>query len=91
MGMSLGEEMGAWERGRKGEIHSSWWYRGLNLPFFQRLIIHARTINMQIYRFNFMGFVLFFLFVDVIDGRGLQIFLLHEDVSLQYYIPAVAR
>ena len=29
--------------------------------------------------------------IDVIDGRGLQIFLLHEDVSLQYYIPAVAR
>lgn len=29
--------------------------------------------------------------LDVIDGRGLQIFLLHEDVSLQYYIPAVAR
>lgn len=28
---------------------------------------------------------------DIIDGRGLQIFLLHEDVSLQYYIPAVAR
>ncbi|XP_064396750.1 checkpoint protein HUS1-like [Halichondria panicea] len=27
---------------------------------------------------------------NVIDGRGLQIFLLHEDVSLQYYIPAVS-
>ena len=31
------------------------------------------------------------LIADIIDGRGLQIFLLHEDVSLQYYIPAVAR
>ena len=40
--------------------------------------------------YNFCGFC-FFLFVDIIDGRGLQIFLLHEDVSLQYYIPAVAR
>ena len=39
----------------------------------------------------FMGSVSIFLFVDIIDGRGLQIFLLHEDVSLQYYIPAVAR
>ena len=29
--------------------------------------------------------------LDVIDGRGLQLFLLHEDVSLQFYIPAVSR
>jgi hypothetical protein len=28
---------------------------------------------------------------DVIDSKGLQVFLLHEDVSLQYYIPAIAR
>ena len=28
---------------------------------------------------------------DVIGGKGLQLFLLHEDVSMQYYIPAVAR
>lgn len=28
---------------------------------------------------------------NITDGKGLQIFLLHEDVSLQYYIPAVAR
>jgi HUS1 checkpoint protein len=28
---------------------------------------------------------------NVIDSKGLQVFLLHEDVSLQYYIPAIAR
>ena len=28
---------------------------------------------------------------NIIDGKGLQLFLLHEDVSMQYYIPAVAR
>ena len=36
MGMSLGEEMGG-KGERKGEIHSSWWYRGLNLSFSQEV------------------------------------------------------
>lgn len=29
--------------------------------------------------------------VDIVDGTGLQLFMLHNDVSLQYYIPCVSR
>jgi HUS1 checkpoint protein len=27
---------------------------------------------------------------NIVDGQGLQLFLLHQDISLQYYIPAVS-
>ena len=31
------------------------------------------------------------VFSDVVNGRALQVFLLHEDVSLQYFIPAMMK
>jgi len=30
-------------------------------------------------------------FPDIVNGRALQVFLLHEDVSLQYFIPAMMK
>ena len=31
-----------------------------------------------------------YYFLDIVDGCGLQFFLLDQDVSLQYYIPAIS-
>ena len=49
-------------------------------------ILHA-----CIHYVNYQSMYIYSSCTDIIDGKGLQIFLLHEDVSLQYYIPAVAR
>lgn len=39
----------------------------------------------------FVYFVLFvFLFTDIVSRRIVHFILLHEDVSLQYFIPALA-
>ena len=37
----------------------------------------------------FCKYVLFYYFPDLVDGKVAHFFLLHEDASLQYFIPAV--
>ena len=52
-----------WEPGKeegKGKYTLAGGTEAWTCLFPRRLIIHARTINMQIYRFNFIGFVSIF-------------------------------
>ena len=32
-----------------------------------------------------------FVCTDIVQNRGLQVFQLHDDVSMQYYLPAMAK
>lgn len=73
----------------KNELYRS----GFSTTTFERwyyylaLMVYCSLI--WLYTLMFYTF-LAHLFSDIVDGKGLQIFLLHEDVSLQYFIPGVS-
>ena len=60
-----------------------------------RSVLHVECANFiiieimsQIFRETTVYF--FSRCVDIVDERGIQLFLLHESMSIQYYIPAVS-
>ena len=65
-----------------------------NSPKFAPTSVSFHTVFLNPYyygRQNTFKEILMIFLADVVNGRALQVFLLHEDVSLQYFIPAVMK